>query len=212
MGDADRPLFPSEYDTFSPDAYTSLPALRAMPVDRVRELAVLLRNQVVQSPLSAIAAIETIYTMAYLLIHSGGAIQALIGNTGIHARRLMGHLLPPILYAPHVPVAKAEPDDYWVRGTNLTGGFWPFVISGEDTRACAKYYEKLDAVLDCEPRVIRRELIRFNEQANVYMPKAFVPEPGTCPIFWTADPLYGEPAHVRTRQKAEVRARRAERG
>jgi hypothetical protein len=204
MGNTNRPLFPSEYDTFSPEVYTSLPGLRRIPVDQVRELGVLLRNQAVQSPLGSIAAIESIYTMAYLIIHSDSAIQALIGNTGTHARRLMGHLLPPILYAPLVRVVKEQPDYYWVKGTNLTGGFWPFVISGADTCASASYYQALDAVLDGDPRSIRRELIRFSEHARIYAPKAFVPEPDACPILWTADPLYGEPPRVRARERLVV--------
>ncbi|MBF6591293.1 MAG: hypothetical protein IVW57_12310 [Ktedonobacterales bacterium] len=211
MGDADRPLFPSEFDTFSPEVYTSLPALSRLPVEQVRELARLLRNQAHSSPLGAAAAIEAIYAISHLTIHGGDAIQALIGNMSIYARRLMMRLNIPTIYAPLVPVLVDRPDYYWIPGMNITGEFWPFVISIEDARTDVWYFNALDEALGLEPAAIAPAFIELHERAQIVKPKALVPDAATCPILWTPDPLYGASNRHISREGSAPRAEDGER-
>src|SRR5262249_870063 len=55
-----RPWFPAERELYGPAICPSLPALRRIPIKRMRELTRLLRNQVIQSPQSVTAVVEAI--------------------------------------------------------------------------------------------------------------------------------------------------------
>lgn len=78
LTDTPRPLFASERELFGPACFTSLPALRRVPLAALGELNCFLRNQALLSPLSTIAAIESLLLMTRCILRPAG-LQAILG-------------------------------------------------------------------------------------------------------------------------------------
>jgi hypothetical protein len=209
MRHTSRSLFPSELELFGPHLFSSLPAVRGVPVDRVRELSCLLRNRTHQSPLAASAIVEAIYTLSYLKTRPESPTRIVIGNADLAARRVIGHLGLPFLYAPLAPVMKPQHDSLWSDVVNVQGNFWPFVLAIADARAHPEHFRTLDAVLSLPTDQIRRALVDFRRSRDAIVPRMLLRGADSSLVLWTADPLYGirkpERTGAGTQQPALVR-------
>jgi hypothetical protein len=190
-----RPTFPSERELFGTAVFSSLPALRRIPVLQMRELTRLLRNQTVQSPQGVIAVVETIYAMSQLLINPKLHISVALGCMGRESRQILSNLKMPMLYAPTVPVIvpQTTPEDaYWINPSNADGIFWPFVVSTADLRSQRGYLKRLNTVLAQPASKIRRALVHLRNERFTYAPRSLIQGMGTAYALWTADPFYGQ--------------------
>ncbi len=188
-----RPQFVAEEGLFGP-VFTSLPALRRIPLSAMRELTCLLRNQALPSPVSVTAVIEAILAMTHLSLHSG-TLRAILGSVDVEARRVTAILGIPVLYAPLAPVVTVYPSGqerfYWAEREYEPGKFWPFVIAVEDLALYAAHLRRLDEILAGPPGEIRRAIKRLRLEGWRLPPHAFVPPEGASPVLWTADPFWG---------------------
>ncbi len=199
-----RPLFCMEVESFGPDVFSSLPAVAELPLETMRELSCLIRNQAITAPLSALATVEAVYTMAHVVMQTDSGIDVTLGCIDIEARRVTSVLGIPFLYAPLAPVVLDQFEYYWASSVNAPGRFWPFVIATSDLHANAEHFRSLDEMLDGSTRDIRRALVELRRHPTAIVPEAFVPREGESAHFWTADPFYaeGEPVAVTTRGRA----------
>lgn len=191
IGDSRRPWFPCEFESFGPTVFSSLPALRTIPVTNVRELPCLLRNKVVQSPLSALAVLEAIYVMSRVQVNSWLAIRATIGIMDVEARQVTAYLGIPTIYAPYAQVVRNELAHYWAEGMNEEGKFWPFVIATDDLLAHPGHFKRIERMLAEPVEQARRAMVQLRRHARLIEPRAFVPAPNTSPLLWTSDPHHG---------------------
>lgn len=191
IGDSRRPWFPCEFESFGPTVFSSLPALGTIPVARVRELPCLLRNRVVQSPLSALAVLQAIYVMSRVQVNSWLAIRATIGIMDIEARQVTAYLGIPTLYAPYAKVVRNELAHYWAAGMNEEGKFWPFVIATDDLLAHPDHFKRIEHMLALPVDQARRAMVQLRRYARLIEPRAFVPTANTSPLLWTSDPYGG---------------------
>src|SRR5260370_18203468 len=174
-----RPTFPSERELFGLSVFSSLPALRHIPVTRMRELTRLLRNQTVRPPLGVIAVVEAIYAMTQVLLHSKPHIAVALGCGGRESRQILANLKMPILYAPEAPVIVRQTtpkDAYWISPTNADGIFWPFVVATADLRVQHGYLKRLNAALARPARRIRQALGQLRQERFTYAPYALIQE------------------------------------
>lgn len=192
IADRDRPLFPTEYDQSGSAMLASLPNLGALPINRVFELACLLSNRAVSTPLSFAALIEGFYTMSCLACDPQMSIDAIIGHVDMGARRVVGRLGVPVLYAPLVPPIHSPQDVLWAKYVLEPGRFWPFVIATEDLQRHASWFARLNTALNADGSQMKRALVDLLGRPVPTRPHAFVPpatEPAS-PYFWTDDPLF----------------------
>lgn len=190
MSDRSRPRFPTEIHSFSPDVFSTLPALAHTPVARVRELTRLLRNQAVYSRLGALAVVEAVSAMIQLVLDPEHEIEAMLGCVDLEARRVTRHLGIPILYAPLAPTLPLPEDEhefYWAWRANEQGQFWPFVIATEDLRPTSAQFAHLDALLDGQPREIWRGLLTLRQAFSAARPHWLARDVETAPFYWTDD-------------------------
>jgi hypothetical protein len=194
IGDPKRPLFPTEYDQSGPDMLASLPALAALPMDRVYELTCLLSNRALTTPLSFAALIEGFYSMSCLARDPQLQMDAIIGHVDVGARRVVRRLGVPVLYAPLVPPIHSPQDILWTKYVLEHGRFWPFVIATEDLHDHANWFARLDIALEADEAHLKRALVDLLGHPEMTRPQAFVPlaNDRTSPYFWTDDPLFGD--------------------
>lgn len=195
IGDRDRPLFPTEYDQSGPDMLASLPALAALPIDRVYELACLLSNRALTNPLSFAALIEGFYTMSCLARDPQTHIDAIIGHVDKGARQVVRRLGVPVLYAPRVPPIHSPQDVLWTKYVLEHGRFWPFVIATEDLHRHDRWFARLDQALEADDAHLKRALVDLLGHPEPTPPQAFVPptiDNLASPYFWTDDPLFDD--------------------
>jgi hypothetical protein len=197
LSDCPRPLFPAEFESFGPDVFASLPALSPVPVDCIRELTCLLRNFAVPSPLTVVAVVEAVFTAWNVVTHPAQGIEAVLGCMDVEARRVLADLQVPLLYAANAPVIHNQLAFYWLPEMNEPGKFWPFVLATQDLRARSALHARINEVLSSTSHKMRRELLLLRKQTIVSRPPVLLPEPGSCPVLWTADPLHpaAEPEH-----------------
>lgn len=195
IGERDRPLFPTEYDQSGPDMLASLPALAALPIDRVYELTCLLSNRALANPHSFAALIEGFYTMSCLARDPGMHIDAIIGHVDKGARQVVRRLGVPVLYAPLAPPIHSPQDVLWTKYVLEHGRFWPFVIATEDLHRHAGWFARLDRALEADDTHLKRALVDLLGHPEPTAPRAFVPSAtaSVSPYFWTDDPLFGTP-------------------
>lgn len=193
MGDASRPLFPTEIHSFSPRVFTSLPALRAVPVQRVRELTRLLRNQTSPSLLSAIAVVEAVCAMTAVAMNPESEIAVMLGCVDREARQVTAHLGIPILFAPlapTIPLPPAEHEFYWAASANEQGRFWPFVIATDDLTSLTQWFGEIDSMLAGSSRDVRRGIVELRRCAHGPQRLSLARDLESSPVFWTADIFY----------------------
>lgn len=208
MGDVSRPLFPTEIHSFSPQVFPSLPALRKVPVPRVRELTRLLRNQTSPSLLSAISVVEAVCTMTAVAMNPESEIAVMLGCVDREARQVTAHLGIPILFAPlapAIPLPPAEHEFYWAASANEQGRFWPFVIATEDLTPLAHWFGEIDAMLAGSSRDVRRGIVELRRRAQASQRHSLAHDLESSPIFWTADIFYGSHAVVAPEAPAHPR-------
>ncbi len=195
IGDRDRPLFPTEYDQSGPDMLASLPALAALPIDRVYELTCLLSNRALTNPLSFAALIEGFYSMSCLARDPQMHIDAIIGHVDKGARQVVRRLGVPVLYAPLVPPIHSPQDVLWTKYVLEHGRFWPFVIATDDLHRHDDWFARLDQALEADDAHLKRALVDLLGHPEPTLPQAFVPSASDAasPYFWTDDPLFGSP-------------------
>jgi hypothetical protein len=196
FGAPTRPLFATEFELYGSRVFGSLPYLNGLDVTRARELSRMLRNQVVNSPLSVAAMIEIVLTMRHLVTDPALGIAATLGCLGREGRILMAQLGVPLLFAPDVPVLPHQVEraratrggSYWSDGANAPGQFWPFVIASEDVRRHAAHFAQLDELLTLPITELRRGLINFRRAGRMIVPETLLPGLESTSIRWTADP------------------------
>ncbi|HEY7094544.1 MAG TPA: hypothetical protein VH393_15280 [Ktedonobacterales bacterium] len=188
MSDVDRPWFPCEEESFGPDIFPSLPALRDISVARIAEISILLRNQLEHGPASIYAVGESILAMALIQGSLSTNLAATIAYIAHEARKIIYELGMPALYAPFVPVTRNLLPPHWSPDANGPGRFWPTVFLTADVRRGEPHLNNVDAILDLPTSDLRRALIELRRSGNRISPSAAMPEPGTCPIVWTEAP------------------------
>lgn len=192
LGDAERPRFPTEIHSFGPEVFTSLPGLRREPIAHVRELARLVRNQALPSPLAVVAAVEAILLMAQLVMRPELAIRFSLGCMDRAARRITSLLGMPAAYAPEATPLLQLPDhpylSCWADHALAPGEFWPFLIATEDAIAHRAQFERIDAALALPPQRIRRALVALMRQAETAYPQALLAAAEGASLGWIPDP------------------------
>jgi ThiF family len=197
LADQERAVFPAETELFGRGVFESLPAIQTIPVERMREIAHLMRNQAIKTPLTGIAVFEICYALTEVLTNPRLGIDVTLGSSGPEARNLMELVNIPMLYAPwaQVVVSEAAPeDDFWIPPTNAEGYFWPFVMATADLRAIAPFRLQLNGALASPAETTRSAIIevaRLARNANLSQPM-FLHE-AQIPPRWYASPPYGPP-------------------
>lgn len=191
LGSHERPLFPAEYESFGPEVFASLPALRTMSITKARELTCMLRNQAITSPLSTMALVEAVYTTCQILMLPELEIQVALGCGDYEMRRMLAGLGMPILYAPLAEVTRNGLTYYWANGMNDQGKFWPFVVATQDLRAQDALFADLNSALSLPPHAVRRALVLFRRRGGRALPWTVMPEPEASAVLWSADPFFG---------------------
>ncbi len=207
MGDARRPLFPTEIHSFSRQIFASLPALRNVPVHRVRELTRLLRNQTTHSLLSAIAVVEAICAMTAVAMNPECEIAIMLGCVDREAREVTAHLGIPILFAPLAPTIPRPPVEdefYWAARANEQGRFWPFVIASEDLTPLASWFGDIDAMLAGSARDVRRGIVELGRRAPAAQPHSLARDLRSSSVLWTGDLLF-DPQQLATPDSSSYR-------
>ena len=187
LSDTARPRFLTEYEMFGSQVFTTLPGLARLRVDQVREISVLLRNQVISgaSRSGATAVVEALSAMIHLILANRRRIRAIIGHSDREAYRLLTDLDLPVLYAPH---ASQIPDSFtggqfetpkgglWSRAMDVPGRFWPFVIAADDLVSYSSYAAWLEQLLAGTPKAITQELRMLRRRSpKEHLPKTFLP-------------------------------------
>lgn len=180
LTDWPRPLFASERELFGAACFASLPALHSMPLTAISELNCFLHNQALMSPLSTIAAVETLLLMTRCILRPGSGLQVILGASDQEARRLLAALGFPMLYAPQAPVVVPflPYKNYWAAGevgTAAQGKYWPFAVASADLREQQGHFARLHHLLDQPPADIRRGLVQLRRQAQPGIPSALIP-------------------------------------
>jgi ThiF family protein len=197
LADQERAVFPTETELFGRGVFESLPAIQTIPVERMREIGHLMRNQAIKTPLTGISVFEVVYALTQILPNPKLGIDISLGNMGPEARNLMELANIPVVYAPwaQVVVAEANPDeDFWIPPTNAESYFWPFVIASADLLAISPYLQQLDSALASAAQSTRSALIAVSNLART----SGLPEPpfvahAQIPKRWFVAPPYGPP-------------------
>lgn len=197
LADQERAVFPAETELFGRGVFESLPAIQEIPVERMREIAHLMRNQAIKTPLTGIAVFEICYALTEVLTNSRLGIDVTLGSSGPEARNLMELVNIPMLYAPwaQVVVSEAAPeDDFWIPPTNAEGYFWPFVMATADLRAIAPFRLQLNGALASPAESTRSAIIEVARLArNANLPQPMFLHEAQIPPRWYAAPPYGPP-------------------
>ena len=188
MGDKDRPWFPCEVESFGPDIFSSLPALRDVAIAQIAEVSILLRNQLEHGPSSLYAVAESILAMALIQATPSNRLLATVAYGGQEARQILYDLGIPGLYAPHAPVVYDALPPHWSASANIPGRFWPCVFSTEDFLQDFEHLRVLDSILDLPAHELRRELVKLRRSGRRIATRALVPEPGACDVLWITTP------------------------
>lgn len=199
LGDEERALFPSETELFGRGVFESLPAIQEVPVERIREIGHLMRNQAIKSPLAGISVFEIVYALTQLLPDPRVGIDVSLGNMGPEARNLMELANIPVLYAPwaQVVVAETNPEeDFWIPPTNAESYFWPFVIASSDLATISPYLRQLDQALNSAGEATRSALVAVAHIAKNSLPHSLFVAQAQMPNRWFVAPPYGPPIQV----------------
>ena len=197
LGDEARALFPAETELFGRGVFESLPAIQEEPVERMREVAHLMRNQAITSPLAGIAIFEVCFALTETLTNPRLGIDFALGSAGPEARNLMRILNIPMLYAPwaQVVVSETKPDeDFWIPPPHAEGYFWPYVIPVADVRTLATFRQQLDNALGSPAQAMRNAIIEVANLAktSALPPPQFIMQ-AQMPPRWYASAPYGAP-------------------
>jgi molybdopterin/thiamine biosynthesis adenylyltransferase len=169
LGDDERALFPSETELFGRGVFESLPAIQEIPIERMREIAHLMRNQAIRSPLTGLAVFELVYALTVVLTNPRMGIDIMLGSSGPEARNLMARANIPMLYATWATVVVSETlpeEDFWIPPTNADQYFWPYVIATADLQALKPFHEQLDSALGSPAQQVRGALVRVANLAR----------------------------------------------
>lgn len=169
LGDDERALFPAETELFGRGVFESLSAIQEIPIERMREIAHLMRNQAIRSPLTGLAVFELVYALTVVLTNPRMGIDIMLGSSGPEARNLMARANIPMLYAPWATVVVSETlpeEDFWIPPTHADQYFWPYVIATADLQALKPFHEQLDSALDSPAQQVRGALVRVANLAR----------------------------------------------
>lgn len=181
LAEMERPIFPVE--TEHDDLYMRHPGLRVIPVESVREISRLVRNQRADlRPLlrdvTDIAVAETIVAAAAFVIEPANRVEAIIGCMAAEARRMLFNYRIPVAYAKDAPIygdnlgGAISGQLIWTSETRAEGAFWPFAISVLDVRRDASYYAELQEALGrSSTQEIREGLNRLRKRMPLRPPR-----------------------------------------
>jgi hypothetical protein len=197
IGDDERALFPSETELFGRGVFESLPAIQEIPIERIREIAHLMRNQAIKSPLTGLAVFELVFALTEVLTNPRLGIDTVLGSSGPEARNLMERANIPLLYAPWATVVVSETlpeEDFWIPPTRADQYFWPYVIATADLQAIKPFREHLDSALGSSAQQVRGALVQVANLAR----QPGSPQPqfalrAQMPPRWFISPPYGPP-------------------
>jgi GNAT superfamily N-acetyltransferase len=196
FADADRALFPTERELFGPHVYDTLPALRTIPIEHVREWACWFRNQAVRSPLEIPALVAAFTRPMQYVAEPQHEIDIVVGHYNQTARKVYAALGLPVLYAPLAPVQPPTEDGYWTQGVNQQGAFWPGAFARADLMEHLVVIRQLDAALDLAPKDLRRTLAaalrNAEHRTGAPPPHALLPLSDPQTLFWTTDRYFND--------------------
>lgn len=195
LGDDERALFPSETELFGRGVFESLPAIQEIPIERIREIAHLMRNQAIKSPQTGLSVFEICFALTEVLTNRKLGIDLAVGNMGPEARNLMEIANIPVLYAPWAAVVVGEAsaeEDFWVPPTDAEGYFWPYVIAASDLHTITPYRQRLDSALASPAQSARSALIELARNVRqTSLPQPPFVEQSQIPQRWFVAPPYG---------------------
>jgi hypothetical protein len=168
-----RPQFPTERELFGAEVFTSLAALRAIPLSRIWEWACTVRNQAIKTSLTPAAMYEAFCAPILFALNRPRQIDVILGNTNLAARKVYRQLGVPGLYAPDYTVRPPHEDGYWVSSVNVQGEFWPSVMALEDVRAHPDTLRSVDQALSAPAAQLTPELREALARATP-VPQQFV--------------------------------------
>ena len=189
MSDLDRPWFPCEEESFGPDIFPSLPAVREILVAQIAEISVLLRNYPLRRrPLSLYAVAENIVAMGLIQIDASTNLLATVAYGSRDARRFIHELGMPAIYAPSIAVSRNNLPPHWSSGTNIPDRFWPTVFLTEDVRQGSQHIRDLESVLELPTDELGPAFVRFCQLSEKIAPQAAMPAQGECDTLWISTP------------------------
>jgi hypothetical protein len=154
MKDRDRLYFPVEID-YGHELYASHPGMALLPVDNVREMTRMVRNQAIRGPAATVATTEVTVATAKMLRDHRYGVEAIIGCASPDLRRMLDRVNIPMAYAPlavdRLGQHPASLDaTIWSPEAARPGRFWPFALSSRDMSADGCYFDALDQALEAD--------------------------------------------------------------
>jgi hypothetical protein len=192
--DQDRPRFPCETE-YGLDVFGKHDSLGTVPVVRAREICRFVRNQSVQTPVDAYAAIEVVLAVTRVICDPRHEITAIVGCASPEVRRLLYRLGMPMAYAPHARIigdnlgGSAEDDTLlWTTVSHEPGRFWPLALASSDLMRMSEYLDKLDYALAQPAAQVGQALSVLTCEGPYTPPHYIVPAEHAGGMLWTANP------------------------
>jgi hypothetical protein len=173
LSSPNRPQFPTERELFGSGVFSSLAALREIPLSRIWEWACTVRNQAIKTSLTPAAMYEAFCAPIMYALDRPRQIDVILGNTNLPARKVYRQLGIPGLYAPDYPVQPPHEDGYWVSSVNVQGEFWPSVMAVDDVRVHPDTLRRIDVALSAPAAelapALREALVRATPEPQQFV-------------------------------------------
>lgn len=172
-----RAEFPLERELFGTGVLASVPGLRDMPIERVREFSLMLRNQVHPGPLSVLGLTATTVAMAEVQVSERHGFDAVVSCCVQQTSTLLDRLGYPCLFAPFARQDMKQLPEVWDKDA-AQGSYWPCAIATADLKRAPTHFDSLDTILDQPVREAWRRLVRDTKQVPKLAPREFLPAEG----------------------------------
>jgi hypothetical protein len=195
MGDTARLfVFPCESE-FGVGMYAGHPQIAPIPLDNVRELTRLVRNQAVRTSIDGYTVVEAVLAVARRMIDPTYHVDAIVGCASLEVRRLLYRLGIPMVYAPFEPIrgdnlgAAQGGQLLWTDQAHVPGRFWPFALSSADVRLDVAYFDALDVALALPADQILESMGALRPDGLLRTSRLLVPPDVAYGIVWTDNTL-----------------------
>jgi hypothetical protein len=195
LQDSRRPAFPVESE-YGRGIYGEHPDLGPLPLESVRELTRLVRNQALRTPADLCTVVEAVLAVARAMSDPSLGTDAIVGCASREVRRALYRLGIPMIYAPKAPIlgenlgAKIEGHLLWTEQSHMPGRFWPFALLSADVRLDVEYFDRLDAALARPAPEVLAALAAVQPKGLLRGPALLRAPEMAGGVLWTVDPEY----------------------
>jgi hypothetical protein len=204
-----RSLFPTERELCGPDLFASLPAMRDLPLSRIREWTCSFRRYGANSSLAMAALFAAFCAPLRALADSRWGADAMIGNMNATARKIYVSLGMPVLYAPEAPVVAPADDGYWLPKVNAPGQYWPGALARADLVEHLGVLQRIDEALEAPPNDLRSALALAFHRGPPPPARALRKGAEASPVRWISDLSATRPTRHNGRNLTTVRPKTA---